>query len=256
MSKPATDKKPKPPQAGCAVVPSKNHGKKRPATIREQMRPPDSDWHEWHLSVPAMPDKNLNAGRLAVAAPFATVGAIAPLQRNLAGEDATPEAIMFSLIEQIRMVRADNLSEIEAMLVSQAVGLQTQWASLSRRAVHQEMLPHYQAFMNLALRAQAQSRATLEALIELKRPRHPPTFVRQVQANIANGGPQQVVNNGPEPSHNCTEPSRTDTSEIAPTKLLDAQPSTTLTTGGVDERLDSRAPCPAGRADKAVGTLE
>jgi hypothetical protein len=44
--------------------------------------------------------------------------------------------------------------------------------------------------MGMALKAQAQSRATIQALVELKFPRQA-TFVRQ--ANIANG-PQQVNN--------------------------------------------------------------
>jgi hypothetical protein len=52
-------------------------------------------------------------------------------------------------------------------------------------------LPQYQAYLALALKAQAQSRATISALVELKYPRQA-TFVKQ--ANIAHG-PQQV-NNG------------------------------------------------------------
>lgn len=216
----------KPRKAKAAAAPA--------ATVREQMMPPE---FERQLCGPALPTKNINAGRLAVTAPFATAGAIAPLQKNLAGDDATAEAIMFGLAEQIRMVRAGNLSEVEAMLVSQAVGLQTQWASLSRKAVHQDYMPHFQTYMTLALKAQAQSRATLEALIELKHPRHPPTFVKQ--ANIAHG-PQQV-NNGTD-----AQPSRTEEAAAAPSKLLDANPSPTLPLGEAHERLDSRTPPAAG----------
>jgi hypothetical protein len=56
-------------------------------------------------------------------------------------------------------------------------------------------LKHFETYLGLALKAQAQSRATITALGELKNPRHA-TFVKQ--ANIAHG-PQQV-NNGVMPS--------------------------------------------------------
>ena len=48
-----------------------------------------------------------------------------------------------------------------------------------------------ESYLRLALKAQAQSRATVEALAEMKNP-HPVSFVKQ--ANIAHGN--QQVNNG------------------------------------------------------------
>jgi hypothetical protein len=42
------------------------------------------------------------------------------------------------------------------MLVSQATALQTIFTSLARRAAVQEQLRHYEAFLGLALKAQAQ----------------------------------------------------------------------------------------------------
>ena len=77
------------------------------------------------------------------------------------------------------------------MLVAQANSLQTMFVSLGRKAVNSSMLPQYTAFMNLALKAQSQSRATIQALTELKYPKQA-TFVKQ--ANIANG--HQQINNG------------------------------------------------------------
>src|SRR3546814_19019872 len=61
-----------------------------------------------------------------------------------------------------------------------------------RRASSQNHLKQYQAHMNLGLKAQAQCRATLQALTELKYPRQ---VVIAKQANISNG--HQQVNNGP-----------------------------------------------------------
>lgn len=88
-------------------------------------------------------------------------------------------------------VKAGDLSDLEAMLVSQATALQTIFTNLARRAQGQEYQRNFEAFLGLALKAQAQSRSTISALVELK---YPKTTVIAKQANVANG-PQQV-NNG------------------------------------------------------------
>ena len=80
-------------------------------------------------------------------------------------------------------------------MVSQATSLQSIFTDLARKAQAQTYLKHFETYLGLALKAQAQSRATITALVELKNPRHA-TFVKQ--ANIAHG-PQQV-NNGVMPS--------------------------------------------------------
>jgi hypothetical protein len=79
------------------------------------------------------------------------------------------------------------------MLLSQAVALELMFTSLARRAKAQEQLLQYETHMRFALKAQNQSRATLQALIQLKQPSQT-TFVKQ--ANIAQG--HQQVNNLPE----------------------------------------------------------
>jgi hypothetical protein len=84
---------------------------------------------------------------------------------------------------------------MEAMLVSQATALQTIFTDLARKAQAQTYQKQLEVYLGLALKAQAQSRATISALVDLKYPRQA-TFVKQ--ANIAHG-PQQV-NNGVMPS--------------------------------------------------------
>lgn len=116
-------------------------------------------------------------------------------QGNLMGNDVDLQAMVESLQATIKDVQGGELGRLEAMLVSQATALQTIFTSLARRASHQEQLKHYGVFMGLALKAQAQSRATISALVDLKYPRQA-TFVKQ--ANIAHG-PQQV-NNGAAPA--------------------------------------------------------
>ena len=61
---------------------------------------------------------------------------------------------------------------------------------LGREAMGKSQMSQINAFMTLALKAQSQSRSTIQALIELKYPKQA-TFVKQ--ANISNG--HQQVNN-------------------------------------------------------------
>ena len=215
---------------------------KQPTTAM-QAEPPRPGRARYRLLGPELPAEVRHAGTMAVSPVFNATGVMHPLQKNLAGDDATNESLMLGLADQVERVQAGDLSEIEAMLVSQAVGLQTQWASLSRRASTQEYLPQYQAYMSLALKAQAQSRATLQALIEMKQPRHAPTFIKQ--ANVAHG-PQQVNNDG----QTTAEPlAHAEENQRPQSKLLEADTSPTfeyLNKGVNDERLEQRAPRAAG----------
>ena len=105
------------------------------------------------------------------------------------------------------------------MLISQATALQTIFTSLAGRAQMQEYQKNLESFLGLALKAQAQSRATLSALVDLKYPRQA-TFVRQ--ANIANG-PQQVNNGaaaGDDSAQYAQARTRVEKSEPEQNKLL------------------------------------
>lgn len=101
------------------------------------------------------------------------------------------------LERSIGEVNDGNLVDVEAMLYSQAYALNVMFATLMTRANRQEYMPPTQALMTLAFKAQNQSRATLQALVDLKQPRQP-TFVKQ--ANIAQG--HQQVNNFLEKNQN------------------------------------------------------
>lgn len=112
-------------------------------------------------------------------------------QANIAGSDVNLMALIEALRKSTDQSKVGDLSQLEAMLIGQATALQTIFVSLAKRAHHQTLQAHFEAFLGLALKAQAQSRATISALVDLKYPRQA-TFVKQ--ANIAHG-PQQV-NNG------------------------------------------------------------
>ena len=147
-----------------------------------------------------------------------------------------------TLMEQLRAQHAalalDNLVQAQNMLMSQAVALQAIFTTLATQAMTSSIPEQIQNMLGLALRAQSGSRATLQALGELKNPRQA-TFVRQ--ANFAQGGPQQVVNNG-------IAPARTQ-EEIAI--------STNKLTGASNELLeDTRAPGQAITGYPIVATVE
>ena len=134
------------------------------------------------------------------------------------------------------------------MLISQATALQTIFTSLARRASTQDRLPQYQTFLGLALKAQAQSRATISALVDLKYPRQAP-FVKQ--ANIAHG-PQQV-NNGVAavtyPEQHVQARTHAGKSEPEQNKLLE------VNHGQPCKRMDTRAAQTSERSYQALETV-
>lgn len=147
-------------------------------------------------------------------------------------------------------VNAGDLSGAERMLNSQAVALNAIFAEMARRAALNmgEYLDASERYMRLALKAQGQCRATVETLAAIKNP--PVLFARQ--ANINNGG-QQQVNNGQAPvdsAHSAQARAQAGKSESEPNKLLE--------TCDV-ERMDAGAPSAAGSAHQnmeAVGAVD
>ena len=145
------------------------------------------------LDVSRTPDKT-EAQAVAAAAVLPAVNAAIVMdayQANIVGSDVNLMALIELLRQSADKAKGGDLSGLEAMLIGQATALQTIFTSLARRAMIQECQKNLESFLGLALKAQAQSRATISALVDLKYPRQA-TFVKQ--ANIANG--PQRVNNG------------------------------------------------------------
>ena len=140
------------------------------------------------------------------------------------------------LREKITIIQNGDMQPIEAMLIGQAQALQTMFVSLGRQAASKTSLPQYTAFMNLALKAQSQSRATIQALVELKYPKQA-TFVKQ--ANISNG--HQQVNNAT--STHAHTPAHAKENQNQPNELLSEMNHATLdssgtaTTGAIDQAM-------------------
>ena len=182
--------------------------------------------------------------RAALLASINGASVIETYQGNLMGKEVDLSELAAGLNNTFKRVKDGDLSSLEAMLVAQATALQTMFASLARRAATQEHLRQYETFMGLALKAQAQSRATITALVDLKYPRQA-TFVKQ--ANIAHG-PQQVNNGataGDDPG--CSARARTHGRQTQPQQnelLEEAQHGST--------HLDTGATAKATRSHRAV----
>ena len=147
-----------------------------------------------------------------------------------------------SLIEGIDRVNDGDLSRAESMLFAQANALQSIFMSLARRANTQEYLSGLDPMLRLALKAQSQCRATLETLANIKNP--PVVFARQ--ANINNGG-QQQVNNGAAPT---AGPARAG----APASVT-SEPQDKLLESDHGERLDISTARAAGSIDSVLAPV-
>lgn len=138
----------------------------------------------------------------------------------------------------VKDVNGGNLDKLEGMLTGQAEALNAMFNNFAKRAIHADVMPRLESYFRLALKAQAQCRATVEAIAEIKYPKSA-TFIRQ--ANIAQ---QQQVNNG----H-----SRTNTPAHAHEKNI--TPSNELLEVSHGERLDFGATSAAGRINSELETM-
>lgn len=142
-------------------------------------------------------------------------------------------ALVGELTAQAKTATDGDLQRPEAMLIAQAHTLEAMFHELARRAALNmgEYLGAAETYMRLALKAQSQCRATIEALANLKNPR-PVAYVQQ-----ANIGQAVQVNNqrAPEKLGN------------APNELFEAQHAI--------ERVDSGTAIPAGLTNSQVEAM-
>ncbi|MFM9427323.1 hypothetical protein RCH10_003779 [Variovorax sp. GrIS 2.14] len=141
--------------------------------------------------------------------------------------DADVSASVDEVRRITKAVKGGDLSDLEAMLVSQAMALQSMATSLAMRAQRQGAQRNFESMLNLSFKAQSQSRATVQALVELKYPRQV-VFAKNV-ANVNNG--QQQINHNGAPATN---------DESAQIKQLGVSDG---------EWLDTGATCTTGRTD-------
>ena len=153
-----------------------------------------------------------------------------------------------SLIDMTRELEAQgaavnrgDLSSLEQTLTAQALSLNAIFGELARISkCNIYTVPDVaERYLRLALKAQSQSRATVETLAAIKNP----AVVFARQANINNGG-QQQVNNGP-PPNSTPASAHTGGTASRQNELLEDR-----TYGRT--QLDTRATATAGRTSKGL----
>ena len=156
--------------------------------------------------------------------------------------------LAMSLNETVSDVVGGNMRPAETMLIGQAMALQTIFTELSARAARADSMSHLEIYMRLALKAQAQCRASVEALAAIKSP--PILFARQ--ANFANG-PQQVNNGAPAPAVNPAGAPRASESKSRQNELLENQHGQWLDGGTQGQTRGSNSGlAPVGIVDRAA----
>ncbi|WP_454752274.1 hypothetical protein [Cupriavidus necator] len=179
-----------------------------------------------NLRVTQRPDETPEAARASVAVNPVIRGGVTghKFAGPFFGDDLDLTAYVAELGKQADKVKAGDTSALETMLMTQASTLDMMFNLLAYKAENSEYLNKMESYLRHALRAQAQCRATLETLAEIKNPR-PVAFVKQ--ANIAHG--HQQVNNGVPP------PSRAHGNDNQSNELLGASNGEWLDTGAAGE---------------------
>lgn len=151
-------------------------------------------------------------------------------------EHAEINSLVLELSKQSEAVRNGNLARIESMLLSQAHTLDGLFSRLTTHALTAQNINVMEQYMRLALRAQNQTRATLQTLAEIKEPK---SFSFVQQANIGN---QVQVNNTPNPCHAHTRKSQNTPNELLETRY--------------DKWMDTGTTSKASRTNSAMAALE
>lgn len=137
-----------------------------------------------------------NFARLATSPELAAYRVIGAAESTTAiGEHIDVPTLMEQLREQSAAVNRGEMAQAEAMLMNQAVALQSLFVRLAEAGMNASMLPQQETAMRLALKAQGQCRATLETLAAIKNP--PVIYAKQVNQTT---GPQQINNGATAPS--------------------------------------------------------
>jgi hypothetical protein len=183
-------------------------------------------------------DPDVETARV-VAGPYAWAGySLLRLDNGQIGKDLRLQDFATSLKKAAKKLEANDLSDVEAMLLTQGLTLNVMFHDLTGRMARNlhgggEYRTAMECYLKLAFRAQDQCRRTFETLGALKTPQ----TVFAKQANINNGG-QQQVNNG--------AVSRPGETEHLPNELMEESHG---------ERMDSGAPDKTGDGHSALATM-
>ncbi len=119
-----------------------------------------------------------------------TAGNTAIVSAYTHSDDIDLMDVLAQLEQDAQNIHAGDSQQMEAMLINQAAALQSMFTKFALLAIRQPAIAGTQCYAQLAMRAQANCRVTLQALAEIKNPRQV-AFVKQT--NVAQ---TQQVNNG------------------------------------------------------------
>ena len=124
-----------------------------------------------------------------------TLASVALMKGSLITHEESQEFLSLQhtkemLEESFKAVKSGDLSILEETLLNQTFALNLAFTNLVARANRQVDMPLISAMMNLAFKAQNQSRMTIDSLVNIKNPSQT-SFIKQT--NIAHG--HQQVNN-------------------------------------------------------------
>jgi hypothetical protein len=186
---------------------------------------PGSKGATLRTEAPASESRKLTMAKIASGPWAGNASLIGDYSRWLLGE-VDLSATVAALKEIAGRTSKGDLSDAENLLSAQAATLNAIFGECARRA-HVNMSEHIDAserYLRLALKAQAQCRATLETISAIK---NPPMVIAK-QANIAAG--HQQINNLPSAAQTvrCSE-----TPEITQNKLLERPNDDGMDTGAL-----------------------
>ena len=145
----------------------------------------------------------------------------------------------------IEKVQRGDMSDIEGLLVAQTLSLNAMFDSFATMLLNnRDNIKVMQAVGNMAMKAQSQSRATIEALTALK---YPKQVVITKQANITNGN--QQVNNRVDVNY----PSNTRTHAQARENTINQNELLEVDNG--TQAMDGRATLRTGTENKELATV-
>ena len=161
-------------------------------------------------------------------------------------KDLDPTFLISELNKQLKEVSEDdNMERCQQILAAQAITLNAVFSNYLQKAVIQTSRTHSEQLLKLALKAQSQSRCTMETISKIKNPPNA-TFVKQ--QNVAHGH-QQVNNHVATPSDSSAA-DRADAHEEKPVNTQNE-----LLENQYEQRLDTRTSSEAIRANQELETV-
>lgn len=227
-----------------SATPSKRRAKPSTAAAGGQGAPPRD---KGTLLVPGIPgqsqERALTENALSPATKAACISRM--FSKGLFGETDITDTVAV-IQQQADDIVGGDLSGLERMLTAQAITLDTMFGELARRAALNigSHIDAAEMYTRLAFKAQAQCRATAEAIAEIKHPRAV-AYVRQTNVSTA---PMQVNNGTGGEEKACARARASAETPLNPTNEL----------LGVNDgmHLDARTAGTAKRGDPSLATVD